>query len=220
MKDAQHAVMMERAVYAYCEAHSTPQDEVLHQLERETHLKTLAPQMLSGQLQGQLLTTLTRIKGVKRALEIGTFTGYSAICIARGLKPDGRLTTLEANPEYGHIARKYFEMASLHDRIEAIQGDALQLIPTMDGPFELVFLDANKREYSAYYQAVFDKVPIGGLILADNVLWDRKVLDPAGDPDAEAVHAFNEMVHNDHRVEVLMLPLRDGISVITKIREA
>jgi len=219
MKDAQHAVMMERAVYAYCEGHSSAQDEVLHQLERETHLKTLAPQMLSGQLQGQLLTALTRIKAVKRALEIGTFTGYSGICIAHGLAEGGTLTTLEANPEYGHIARKYFTMAGLDDRIKPILGDALDLIPKLEGPFDLVFLDANKREYSTYYEAVFDKVAIGGLILADNVLWDRKVLDPACDPDAEAVHAFNEMVRHDQRVEVLMLPLRDGISVITKIRD-
>ena len=219
MKDTQHAVMLEKAVYNYCEGHSTALDKVLYELQRETHLKTLAPQMLSGQLLGQLLTNITRMKNVKRALEIGTFTGFSAICIAKGLASDGMLTTLEANPETGHIARKYFQKAGLEDRIDLRYGDALKIIPQLSGPFELVFIDANKREYPDYYKTVVPLVSVGGTILVDNVLWDKKVLDPAGDLDAEAVHSFNESIIKDPRVEVLMLPVRDGFSVITKLSE-
>lgn len=219
MKDMQHAVMMERAVYDYCEKHSTALEETLYELQRETHLKTLAPQMLSGHLVGQFLTSIARMKNVKRALEIGTFTGFSALCIAKGLSEGGKLITLEANPENGHIARKYFKKAGFQDRIDLRYGDALKLIPELEGPFDMVFIDANKREYLDYYKAVFPLVATRGVILADNVLWDRKVLNPEGDLDAEAVHAFNEYVIADPRVETLMLPVRDGISMITKIRD-
>lgn len=216
MRDSQYAMLLEKEVYAYCEAHSGGMDELLRELDRETHLKTLAPQMLSGHLQGALLTAITRMSKSRRALEIGTFTGYSAICIARGLPDDGELVTLEANPEYAHIAGKYFEKAGMTNRIRALQGDALKLIPELKGSFDLVFMDANKREYEAYYELVLPLLAPRGLILADNVLWSRKVLEPQGDPDATALHAFNEKLSRDSRVHVLMLPLRDGISIIEK----
>lgn len=218
MKDAQHANLSEKEVYAYCEKNSQPLDELLQKLERETHLKTLAPQMLSGHLQGHFLEEIAHLSGATRALEIGTFTGFSAICIARGLQGDGQLITLEANPEFNPIAVSYFRAAGLDKKIIPMVGDALEIIPELDGTFDLVFIDANKKEYLDYYHAVLPKVRIGGLILVDNVLWDGKVLNPKGDNDAEAIVAFNEYVRTDAHVRVLMTPLRDGLSMIRKIK--
>ncbi len=207
-------------INAYCEAHTTPPSTVLNELERETHLKTLAPQMLSGHLQGQFLAMLSRIQQPRLVLEIGTFTGYAAICLAQGLKKGGTVHTIEANPELEYLIRKYIGRAGLDDSIRLHIGDALEVIPGLDGPFDMVFIDANKQEYARYYDLVIDKVAPGGLILADNVLWSGKVLTSAErekDQDAALIHRFNEKVLRDERVENAMLPLRDGLLIVRKV---
>ena len=209
------------ALHDYCRRHSTPPPATLRTLERETHLKTLAPQMLSGALQGRFLTLLSRLKRPRLVLEVGTFTGYGAHCLAEGLAPDGHLHTIEGNPEPAYLIRKHLAAAGLEDRVTLHLGDALAVIPTLPYPFDLVFLDANKREYAAYFDAVADRVAPGGLLLADNVLWSGKVLDPAiDDEDTRALDAFNKMVLADERFEVVLLPLRDGLMVARRKEEA
>ena len=204
----------------YCEAHTTAQPAILHQLERETHLKTLAPQMLSGHLQGQFLAMLSKICRPRAILEIGAFTGYSAICLAQGLEEGGVLHTIEANPELEYLIRKYIALAGLEGSIRLHIGDAPEIIPGLKGPFDLVFIDANKQEYALYYDLVIDKVQSGGLIIADNVLWSGKVLSSAErerDQDAGLIHQFNEKVQMDERVENVMLTLRDGLLIARKL---
>jgi len=208
-----------RSIYNYCEQHSSPPDPLLYELERETHLKTLAPQMLSGRLQGQLLQLISRLQQPRLALEIGTFTGYAAICLAQGLKEDGRLHTIEVNPELEYLIRKYLKKAGLEEKVLLHIGDAQKVIPTIAGNFDLVFLDAGKQHYAFYYDLVIDRLNPGGLILADNVLWSGKVTDPeqrARDADTRKLHEFNQKIQQDERVENLMLPLRDGLLIVRK----
>lgn len=201
----------------YALAHTSPLAEVLHQLERETHLKTLSPQMLSGPLQGQLLRFFSLMLRPRRVLEIGTFTGFSAICLAEGLAEDGLLHTIEADDELGHIIRKYVQRAGFQDKVRLHFGDAAQIVPNIDDVFDLVFLDAGKLDYARHYELVLPKIRSGGFLLADNVLWDGKVLNPEKDATARALHDFNRMVQADPRVENLLLPLRDGLLVARKI---
>ena len=203
----------------YCEAHTSPQPPLLHQLERETHLKTLAPQMLSGHLQGQFLGMLSKIQQPRAILEIGAFTGYAAICLAQGLPEGGTLHTIEANPELEYLIRKYISLAGLDEKIHLHIGDAREVIPALPGPFDLVFIDAGKQDYGHYYDLVIDKVSNGGLIIADNVLWSGKVVsgEREQDQDAAAIHQFNEKVQRDDRVENIMLPLRDGLLIARKV---
>ena len=209
--------LTKRSILQYCEAHSTPQSEVLYELERETHLKTLAPQMLSGHLQGQLLRFLSRLARPRHALEIGTFTGYGAICIAEGLTEGGQLHNIEANPELEYIIRKYFDKAGLSDRIHLHLGPAEEVLPTLPYPWDFAFIDAAKQDYDWYYEAILDQLRPGGLLLADNVLWSGKVVGrQSGDEDAAALHAFNQKVQADERVENLMLPVRDGLLIVRK----
>lgn len=198
-------------LFDYATAHSGPEPAYLYRLERETHLKTLAPQMLSGRLQGRLLALLSQLKQPRRILEVGTFTGYSALCLAEGLAPDGELHTLEGNPEVACLAEQYFREAGFTDRIHLHLGDALELLPQVPGPFDLVFLDANKRQYADYFDLVIDRLSPGALLIADNVLWSGKVLQPDEDADAAALHAFNERLLADERLETTLLPLRDGL---------
>ncbi|MFQ5445662.1 MAG: O-methyltransferase [Saprospiraceae bacterium] len=202
---------------AYCEQFSTPPDEVLCELERETHLKTLTPQMLCGPLQGQFLTLLSRLVQPRQVLEIGTFTGYAAICLARGLRPGGTLHTIEANPEYSDISHKYFRKTGLQGSIVAHTGDAKNIIPTLAGSFDIVYIDAGKNENALYYDLVFDQVERGGFIITDNVLWHGKVLAKARDRDTRTIEAFSRKVHGDDRVENIMLPIRDGILLARKL---
>lgn len=209
--------LTDKSILQYCEAHTTPQSEVLRALERETHLKTLAPQMLSGHLQGQLLRFLSRLARPRHALEIGSFTGYGAICIAEGLAEGGQLHTIEANPELEYLIRKYFDKAGLADRIHLHIGQAEEILPTLPYPWDFAFIDAAKRDYNWYYEAVMDQLRPGGLLLADNVLWSGKVIDRReADEDAAALHAFNRKVQADERVENLMLPVRDGLLIVRK----
>jgi predicted O-methyltransferase YrrM len=198
--------------------HSDKQDQILAELERETSLKVLNPRMLSGHLQGSILTMLSKMIRPLSILEIGTYTGYSAICLAKGLQPGGRLITIEINDELEAIAGKYFQQAGIKEITEQRFGSALEILPQLSGPFDLVFIDADKKEYTSYYQMVFDKIVPGGWIIADNTLWDGKVTSASAvnDPQTRGIFEFNRLVANDHRVEKIILPIRDGISIIRK----
>jgi caffeoyl-CoA O-methyltransferase len=204
------------ALENYIAQHSSRENEVLAELSRETHLKIQMPQMVSGNLQGQFLTMLSSLIQPKRILEIGTFTGYSAICLAKGLTADGILYTLDINEELAPMCARYFEKAGLSPKIKHLTGDARQIIPTLNEMFDLVFIDADKINYANYYNLIFDKVRTGGYIVADNVLWSGKVLEEKKDKDTLAIHQYNEMVANDKRVTNFILPLRDGLNIVQK----
>lgn len=205
-------------VTAYCAQHSDSEDDLLKELARQTHLKTLKPRMLSGHLQGIFLSMLSQLIKPNYILEIGTFTGYSALCLAKGLTETGKLITLDNDPETSLIAKDFFAKSQHNNKIEFISGDAPQIIPILPYTFDLVFIDADKKNYALYYDLVFDKLKSGGLILADNVLWSGKVLDLVSNTDKETrnMQAFNEKIAKDNRVEKVMVPLRDGITLIRK----
>jgi caffeoyl-CoA O-methyltransferase len=201
----------------YSEKFTLPESLALQELSRETHAKVLMPRMLSGHLQGRLLSMFSHMIQPGRILEIGTYTGYSAICLAEGLKENGLLHTIDINEELEQMAKKYFEKAGLQNKIIIHIGNALEIIPALDEVFDLVFIDADKENYSAYYDLVFDKVRTGGFILADNVLWSGKVLEKKKDKDTAAIHAYNQKILHDNRVENVLLPVRDGIMIARKI---
>jgi caffeoyl-CoA O-methyltransferase len=201
----------------YCEAHTTPDSEILNALVRDTHLKTLAPRMLSGHLQGRFLSLISKLMRPKRILEIGTFTGYSALCFTEGLADDGLLYALEANDELAYLIEKNIKKSGFQEKIVLKIGNALEIIPTLDEIFDLVFIDAGKRDYPAYYDLVIDKVRSGGLIMADNILWSGKVVEDKKDLDTQILDGFNKKIMTDPRVENVLLPLRDGIMMAYKI---
>jgi caffeoyl-CoA O-methyltransferase len=209
------------AIFEYAGQHSSQEDEVLAALNRETHLSTVYPNMLSGHLQGRFLEMISRLLAPRRILEIGTFTGYSAICMARGLAKGGLLHTIDINDETMVMAKKYIHLASLDDKIILHTGNAMEIIPGLREIFDLVFIDADKPQYVSYYNAVFDKLRIGGIILADNVFWGGKVLSENKFPDRETkgILDFNKFVSGDARVEKVMIPLRDGLLMIRKNSE-
>lgn len=204
-------------VYQYCEKHTTKPDEVLYELERATYLNILSPQMLSGAVQGKFLELLSSLIQPKNILEIGTFTGYAAICLARGLAEKGTLHTIEVNPELEWISRKYFEKAGLTNKINFQIGDAREVIPTMKVEFDMVFIDAAKFDNDLYYEMVLPKLRTGGLVMIDNVLWSGKVVRNEKDNATQLIMAFNKKVQADDRVETVMLPLRDGLTLVRKI---
>ncbi|MEZ4985870.1 MAG: O-methyltransferase [Saprospiraceae bacterium] len=206
-----------QAIHAYCEKHSSPPGANLLALERETHLKTLAPQMLSGTLQGRLLALLSRLKQPHSILEVGTFTGYGAHCLAEGLLPNGTLHTIEGNPETVYLIKKHLLAAGIDNRVQVYTGNALDWIPQIPGPFDLVFLDGNKREYAEYFDLVADRITPGGLLLADNVLWSGKVVTGETDTDTQLIDAFNKKVLADERFFNLILPLRDGLMIAQRL---
>ena len=208
--------MLPKSITDYAEAHTTPTSDLLKKLERETWVKRLHPGMVSGGYQGQFLRMLSQMIAPKRILEIGTFTGYSALCLAEGLPEDGLLHTIEINEEMETPIQEYIDAAGLTDKIKLYIGNALEIVPTIDEQFDLVFIDADKINYSRYYDLVFDKVKTGGYILADNVLWFGKVTEKNQDEDTAALNAFNQKIQNDARVENVMLTLRDGLSLIRK----
>lgn len=209
-------------IYKYIEDHVTPQGAALDWVEKQTHIRTNHARMLSGALQGELMRILVQISGAKRVLELGTFTGYSAICLATHLPEDGHLDTLELNDELEDLILEGFERAGLSDKISLHIGDCKETLRRLHGEikdlYDIVYIDANKREYCEYYDLVFDMVRPGGLILADNVLWDGKVcMDPLPqDKQTQGIARFNDMVSSDPRVESVILPLRDGLNVIRK----
>lgn len=199
----------------YLEAHATAPDAVLQELYRHTYLHEMNPRMMSGPVQGKFLQFLCQMLKPQRVLEIGTYTGYAAICIARGLPEGGKLVTIEANREYEDTLRHYFGKAQVSEKIELILGDAKTVIPTLKETFDLVFIDADKVSYPSYYTMVMEKVRTGSFILADNVLWDGKVLNAqTKEHDTQALITFNDMVQNDPRVENVLLPIRDGLMMI------
>jgi caffeoyl-CoA O-methyltransferase len=201
----------------YAEQHTTPELPVLARLNRETHLSRVYPRMLSGHLQGTLLRMISFMIRPLRILEIGTFTGYSALNLAHGLAEGGILHTIEVNPEEEDMIRKYIDEAGFSDRIVLHIGEAEKVIPGLDEKWDLVFIDADKPNYLKYYTMVFDCLRPGGVILADNALWSGKVLDPAtADKETLGIIEFNEFVTKDDRVENLLLPVRDGLMVIRK----
>ncbi len=172
--------------------------------------------MLSGPLQGQMLRLLSQLLQPRTILEIGTFTGYSALCLAEGLAPDGKLYTIEGNPELEYLIRKYIQKAEQTEKIELIIGDAKAIIPDLPYEYDLVFIDAGKNDYAFYFDLVVDRVRPGGLILADNVLWSGKVLNGKYDKDTATIHAFNQKIQDDERVENILLPIRDGLIIARK----
>lgn len=211
--------LIDHTLEAYCEAHTSAESALLHRLNRQTNLETVNPRMLSDQLQGHFLTFISKMMRPDRILEIGTFTGYSALCMAEGLSDNGELHTIEVNVEYEDRIRTYFSQSPQSDRLFLHIGDALQLIPTMDYIWDLVFIDADKEDYLSYYEAVLPKVRKGGFILVDNVLWNGKVTGniARNDRDTQAIDTFNAHVQQDSRVRNLLLPFRDGIMMIEKL---
>lgn len=208
--------LVSAALENYVEQYSSKEEEVLSELTRETHLKVQMPKMVSGHVQGLALEFIAQLIQPKRILEIGTFTGYSAICMAKGLTADGRLHTIDVNEELQPMCERYFAKAGLADKIIHHIGDARQIIPTLNETFDLVFIDADKANYSTYYDLVFDKVRVGGYIIADNVLWSGKVAEEKKDKDTLAIHSYNQKVANDSRVKSFILTLRDGLNIVRK----
>ena len=209
---------MEQELEQYILHHIDNEGQLLSQLNRDTHVNLLRPRMLSGHLQGRILKMICRMISPVRILELGTLTGYSALCMAEALPDNGELHTIEIDDELETFILKYFDRSPYRDRIHLHIGDAREVVPQLDGPFDMVFIDANKRLYCDYYDLVFDKVRPGGFILADNTLWDGKILQPPLPSDAQTIGImrFNEKIAADTRVEKVILPLRDGLTLIYK----
>jgi len=205
----------------YILEHISPEEDFLHELDRETHLKVLRSRMLSGHLQGQILSMISCMIKPRCILEIGTFTGYSALCLAKGLSVGGQLHTIEIDDELEELTHKYIRKSGMADRITTHIGDAKQILESINQLFDLVFIDADKREYCDYYKLVFEKIPVGGFLLADNILWDGKVVDSdaASEEQTRGILDFNDMVQNDQRVRNVILPVRDGIMLVQKVAE-
>ena len=203
----------------YCELHTTPESQLLNRLNRETNLKVLRPRMLSGKLQGTFLAMISRMIKPSYILEIGTYTGYSALCLAEGLTSSGELHTIEIDEELEDISRKYFKESSFHSQIRLHIGDANTIIPTLPHQWDLVFIDAEKKDYKKYFDLIFPNLRNGGIILIDNVLWSGKVVEEVAhnDYDTQAILAFNDYIQQYEGVINLTLPFRDGILMVEKI---
>lgn len=205
-------------IFEYSEKYSQQEPKILQELNRETHLKVLNPRMLSGFFQGRLLSIISKLIKPKKVLEIGTYTGYSAICIAEGMNKNGIIHTIDKNEELNIIQKKYFKKSGLEDNIVQYNGCALEIIPKIEEKFDLIFIDADKENYINYFNLVMDKLNSNGVILADNVLWSGKVINSEDhDLTTNVLREFNKMVNKDNRVETILLPIRDGISIIRKI---
>lgn len=202
----------------YILQHIDEEGDLLKNLNRDAHVNLLRPRMLSGHMQGRLLKMFCRLVQPKRILEIGTYTGYATLCLAEGAPDDAEIHTLEVNDELEDFIMKHLHKSKLEDKIHLHIGDALEIIPTLDETFDLVFIDANKRHYCQYYHLIFDKVRPGGLIIADNTLWDGKVLETPHHTDKQTIgiQEFNDMIAKDNRVEKVILPIRDGLTLIWK----
>jgi caffeoyl-CoA O-methyltransferase len=210
----------EQQIEDYAEEHTTPDGELFERLAEETRAKTTAPQMMVGRIEGQFLATLVSVKGARRVLEIGTFTGYSAISMASALPPDGRLITCDVDPETTAIARRYMDESGHGDKIETRLGPALETLETLEGPFDIVFIDADKQNYRNYYEAALPLLADDGLLIADNVLWSGRVVEDDGDESTQAIKDFNEHVRADGRVVSVMLTVRDGMTLVRKRQTA
>ncbi len=209
-------------IEAYVLEHSSQESEVLKQLNRETHARVLQPRMLSGHLLGRFLAFMSRMIKPKRVLELGTYTGYSAICLAEGLSPEGKIDTIDHNPELEDFAAKYFEQAGIRDKVNQHVGEALEIIPRLEGPYDLVFMDADKTNYQRYFDMIYPKMPNGAVLLADNVLWSGKVIDETHQDDEETlgIIRFNEYIKGHPGVRHVLLPVRDGVMLVEKTGDA
>jgi len=202
-----------------CE-HTANESDLLKKINRETHLEVLQPRMLSGHLQGRVLSMFSKMIQPERILEIGTYTGYSALCLAEGLTPNGKLVTIDINEELAPRVRSYFFASEFSEQIDYKIGAAMELIPTLNEKWDIVFIDADKHNYINYYHLVFPMVNIGGYIIADNVLWSGKVIDSSqNDKDTQLLREYNRLNHEDDRVEEVLFPIRDGLMVSRKIKE-
>lgn len=209
--------MITKEIEDYITEHTSEENPLLQELYRETHLKVMHPRMLSGHVQGVFLQMISKMVRPQYILEIGTYTGYSALCLAEGLAVDGILHTIEVNEEVAEFAAKFFSRSDHQQQIKQHVGQALDIIGKLDYTFDIVFIDADKENYLNYYLTVIDKVRPGGIILADNALWDGKVVDNSGaDSETRGIIEFNDHVHGDGRVTNLLLPLRDGIMILQK----
>ena len=202
-----------------CE-HTANESDLLKKINRETHLEVLQPRMLSGHLQGRVLSMFSKMIQPERILEIGTYTGYSALCLAEGLTPNGKLVTIDINEELAPRVRSYFFASEFSEQIDYKIGAAMELIPTLNEKLDIVFIDADKHNYINYYHLVFPMVNIGGYIIADNVLWSGKVIDSShNDKDTQLLREYNLLNHEDDRVEEVLFPIRDGLMISRKIKE-
>lgn len=211
--------IIQNELQEYVEKHTTEESPLLKKINRDTHAHVLKPRMLSGQLQGRILSMISCMVRPHIILEIGTYTGYSAICLAEGLREGGKLITIDINEELHDRVSRYFREANIADRVDYRIGDALNIIPQLSDRFDLVFIDADKENYARYFDLVIDRVNLNGLILADNVLWSGKVLEAKPDKDTRAIVDFNAKVQADNRIENVLLPIRDGIMLMRKVRE-
>ncbi len=209
--------LLNDALQTYLEQHCEPEPELLQHISRETNLMVPMAKMLSGHFQGRVLSFLSKIIQPERILEIGSFTGYATLALAEGLKENGRIFTVDINEELEERVRGYFKKSNFGHKITYQVGNALEFIPTLNETFDLVFIDADKKNNGVYYDMIFDKVRKGGLIVVDNVLWSGKVVSDVNDKDTQLIRDFNEKITNDHRVEKLILPIRDGLFIIRKI---
>jgi len=202
----------------YCENNTSAETDILAQLNRETYLKVVSPRMLSGHLQGRFLSFISKLQQPKLILEIGTYTGYSALCLAEGLAENGKLISIDVNEETSAFAKSFISKTEYTTKIDLVLADAKDYIPTIKESIDLVFIDADKKNYLNYYHLVIDKLNKGGLIIADNVLWSGKITMPESAMDIEtlALHQFNQFVQQDNRVENMLLPIRDGLMVVRK----
>ena len=199
----------------YAVAHSEDEPKLLKELSKETYQKILIPRMLSGHFQGRILSMLSKLKNPKSILEIGTYTGYSALCLAEGLQKEGTLYTIDKNEELVDFQKKYFNKSAYKNQIKQYLGDALDIIPTINDTFDLVFIDADKPNYSNYFHAIIDKMNSGGVIISDNVLWSGKVVEPINEKDISTLEItkYNKLLKEDIRIETVLLPIRDGLTV-------
>jgi predicted O-methyltransferase YrrM len=210
--------LINSVVEHYCELHTTAENETLEQLTRETNLKMMMPHMLCSKIQGRLLTMLVELIQPKNILELGTFTGYSAICLAQGLPENGRLITIDNNPEIEYLAHKYFKINGLEEKIRLIIGNALEVVPDLNMTFDMAFIDADKERLPDYYQLIMGKMNSGGVVIVDNILWYGKVTDPKqNDRITRKIREFNELVQADKCVTNVLLPLGDGLMLVRKL---
>ena len=208
---------IKKEISDYANLFTEKESEILKNLNRETWKNVLQPRMLSGHLQGKLLSTISKMITPSKIIEIGTYTGYSALCLAEGLNKSGILHTIDCNEEYISVAKKYFIKSKFRKNIKQFYGNAIEIIPKLKHKYQLAFIDADKENYSNYYDLLFDKIELGGYLIADNVLWSGKVLNEAKDKDTIAIQKFNKKIYNDKKIETLLLPIRDGIMIGKKI---
>jgi len=209
---------LEKNLAEYCENHTSPESELLSKLNRDTHVKVVSSRMLSGHLQGRVLSFISKLQKPTFIVEVGTYTGYSALCLAEGLSENGKLLSIDVNEETSYYAQSFINQSVYKNKIDLVVADAKAVIPDIAEPIDLVFIDADKKNYLSYYHLLIEKLSTGGLIIADNVLWSGKITMPISDMDREtlALHEFNNFIQNDERVENMLLPIRDGLMVIRK----